>query len=308
MTSFLNQPRRLRVGAALLALLLFATACTSDAAPSTSAAPDDSSAAITDSPFGPTPDELNTIAIAERFSDSTAALLVEVGGQQMLSGSLEMAEPPEDVLPRLDTPFQQSSGSGFLIELDGEPFLVSNFHVVAATLEEGTSTMRSDASIVASFGSEGRIRTALNVVGVNPSFDLALLEAADPVDDPLPDHEPIPIGDSDLVVKGQKTIVLGNPFGIGLTLTTGNVSSIGRLVPSVGELAVPMIQTDAAINPGNSGGALLNSSGELIGVNTAIFNPDGMVFVGIGFAVPSNLLVDALAELELGGVSTVSDS
>ena len=69
-----------------------------------------------------------------------------------------------------------------------------------------------------------------------------------------------------------------------------------------------MFQTDAAINPGNSGGALFNSSGELIGINTAIFNPESRAFAGIGFAVPSNLLIEALANLELGGVSTLSDT
>jgi serine protease Do len=77
-------------------------------------------------------------------------------------------------------------------------------------------------------------------------------------------------------------------------------------VPTIGQLPVPMIQTDAAINPGNSGGPLLDSRGQLIGINTAIINPQGRSFAGLGFAVPSNLLVESLARLEVGGVSDVS--
>jgi len=183
---------------------------------------------------------------------------------------------------------------------------VTNFHVVQEALEVGTSTLRSDSTVTATFvDSVGEV--PLGVVGVNPSFDLALLEPTS-IDQPLPAIESIPIGDSDLVVKGQKTIAIGNPFSLGSTATSGIVSSIGRLVPSVGEVSVPMIQTDAAVNPGNSGGALLNSSGELIGINTAIFNPEARAFAGIGFAVPSGLLVEALANLELGGVSSFSDT
>ncbi len=261
-----------------------------------------------ESNLGPTNDELNTIAVAELFGESTAALAVEVGGEQMLpDGQDGLSSPPDDVLPRVDLPTRRSSGSGFLIDIQGRRYVVTNFHVVQATLEVGTSEMRADSSVVATFGTNDRDRFSLQVVGVNPSFDLALLQPA-PDGPALPNLPPIPIGDSDLVVKGQKTIALGNPFGLGSTLTTGTVSSTGRLVTSVGQVSVPMIQTDAAINPGNSGGALLNSSGELIGINTSIFNPASEAFAGIGFAVPSNLLVEALANLELGGVSTVSDT
>ena len=262
--------------------------------------------------FGPTQDELNTIAVAERFGDSTAALSVTVGGQAMLPLGSE-GDTPDDLLlpdanvpPQLQTPPQQSSGSGVLIEVDGTRFIITNFHVAMPTLVEGTSDMRSDSTINATFGANERDTFGLRVVGVNPSFDLALLEPIDGVE--LPNFEPIPLGDSDLAVKGQKTIALGNPFGLGVTLTTGNISSINRLVTSIGMVSVPMIQTDAAINPGNSGGALLTSSGELIGINTAIFNPEARAFAGIGFAVPSNLLMETLTNLETGGVSTLEDS
>ena len=276
-----------------------------------SATPAISSADLADA-FGPTEDELNTIAVAERFGDSTVALSVTVGGQAMLPLGAE-GETPDDLLlpdenvpPEFQTPPQQSSGSGVLIELDGERYIITNYHVAMPTTVDGTSEMRSDSTIFATFGANELDRFGLQVVGVNPSFDLALLEPIDGVE--LPNFEPIPLGNSDLVVKGQKTIALGNPFGLGVTLTTGNISSINRLVTSIGNISVPMIQTDAAINPGNSGGALLTSSGELVGINTAIFNPEARAFAGIGFAVPSNLLMEALTDLEGGGVSTIENS
>ena len=301
------------------ALLLLATACSSSGEENAVTASSDtdsesssiSSADLVDA-FGPTEDELNTIAVAERFGDSTAALSVTVGGQAMLPLGAE-GDTPDDLLlpdqnvpPEFQTPPQQSSGSGVLIELDGERFIITNFHVAMPTLVDGTSDMLSDSTIFATFGANELDTFGLRVVGVNPSFDLALLEPIDGVE--LPNFEPVPLGNSDLAVKGQKTIALGNPFGLGVTLTTGNISSINRLVTSIGNVSVPMIQTDAAINPGNSGGALLTSSGELIGINTAIFNPEARAFAGIGFAVPSNLVIETLANLETGGVSTLEDS
>ncbi len=315
---------RVKLSVLLVVIALIAAACsgsdTADAAQSSDDAQSDSDggggAPITPADFvdaiGPTDDELNTIAVAERFGDSTAALSVTVGGQAMLPLGSEgdtpddLILPDENVPPEFQTPPQQSSGSGVLIELDGARFIITNYHVAMPTTVDGTSEMRSDSTIFATFGANELNTFGLQVVGVNPSFDLALLEPIDGVE--LPNFEPIPLGNSDLVVKGQKTIALGNPFGLGVTLTTGNISSINRLVTSIGNISVPMIQTDAAINPGNSGGALLTSSGELIGINTAIFNPEARAFAGIGFAVPSNLLMEALTDLEGGGVSTIEDS
>ena len=315
---------RRRLAVLLTAFAMLAAACsgsdTADASPSSDSGSADANggagAPITPADFvdaiGPTDDELNTIAVAERFGDSTAALSVTVGGQAMLPLGSEgdtpddLILPDENVPPEFQTPPQQSSGSGVLIELDGERFIITNYHVAMPTTVDGTSEMRSDSTIFATFGANERDTFGLRVVGVNPSFDLALLEPIDGVE--LPNFEPIPLGNSDLVVKGQKTIALGNPFGLGVTLTTGNISSINRLVTSIGNISVPMIQTDAAINPGNSGGALLTSSGELIGINTAIFNPEARAFAGIGFAVPSNLLMETLTNLETGGVSTLEDS
>ena len=298
-----------RLAGVVLTVAVLATACSSSAEPeetsSASAAVDETVAETSTNEFGPTSDEQNTIAIAERFSPSTAALAVMVGGQMMLPGGV----PPEadfDPMPLLDIPVMSSSGSGFVIDIDGTAFLVTNFHVVETTLDPGTTDMLPSASIMATFPEHSE-DVPLSVVGVNPSFDLALLAQVDP-ENPIPDVLPLPIADSDEVVKGQKTIAIGNPFGLGATVTTGVVSSVGRFIQSIGAVAVPMIQTDAAINPGNSGGALINSSGEVIGVNTAIFNPEARAFAGIGFSVPSNLLREALANLELGGVSMFSDT
>ncbi len=238
-------------------------------------------------------DEQNTIDVLARFAPSTASLQVIVNGEMTGGGGATSEQP------------QQSSGSGFVVDLHGRKYLVSNFHVVEAALEEGEATMLEDSQILAAFPEHRSV--PVHVVGVNPSFDLALLEAAE-VSTPLPDVEPIPIADSDEVRTGQKAIAIGNPFGFDSTATVGVVSATGRFLESVGEVAIPMIQTDAAVNPGNSGGALLNSSGELIGVNTALFNPNAGSFAGLGFAVPSNLLSEALANLELGGVSDITDT
>ncbi len=107
----------------------------------------------------------------------------------------------------------------------------------------------------------------------------------------------IPMADSDALLVGQKVLAIGNPFGLGQTLTTGVISSLGRTLRAENAtLMEDIIQTDASINPGNSGGPLLDSSGNLIGVNTAIFSPTG-ASVGIGFAVPANTAKRIFPEL-----------
>ena len=108
------------------------------------------------------------------------------------------------------------------------------------------------------------------------------------------------LGDSDGLQVGQKVLAIGNPFGFGGTLTTGVVSSLGRtLQPQEGRRLEDMIQTDAAINPGNSGGPLLDSHGSVIGINTAIYGPQGNI--GIGFALPINRAKAMLDEFQAKG-------
>ncbi|MDZ7685144.1 MAG: trypsin-like peptidase domain-containing protein [Gammaproteobacteria bacterium] len=128
--------------------------------------------------------------------------------------------------------------------------------------------------------------------------------------------QPIPLGDSDELSVGRKVLAIGNPFALDTTLTIGVVSAIGREIQSFRNRTIKnVIQTDAAINPGNSGGPLLNSMGELVGVNTAIFSPSG-ASAGIGFAIPVNTVERIIPQLiEHGqlyrpviGIETLSDS
>ncbi len=199
---------------------------------------------------------------------------------------------------------RQGSGSGFVVDTDGR--IVTNFHVVNAALESGGVTLRDGASIEVVFPDRDE-PIAVRVVGANPDVDLALLQALDP--DALPDVPAIELA-HDGVRVGQKVIAIGNPFGLQSTVTTGIVSAVGRQFESIGRIEIEMIQTDAAINPGNSGGPLLDSRGRLIGINTAIVpgvGADGRRGnLGIGFAVPTQLLVESLPLLEAGGLSGIA--
>ena len=201
-------------------------------------------------------------------------------------------------------PRRRGSGSGFVIDEQGR--LVTNYHVVQSALLPRSSELLEGAEISVSFpGVDEPVQ--VRVVGVNPSFDLALLEPLD--DSQLEGTSPLVLGDSDLVEVGQKAVAIGNPFGLASTVTTGIVSAVGRTLPSVGQVPIPMIQTDAIVNPGNSGGPLLNSSGEVVGINTAIVpGRGGTSFAGVGFAIPSNLLRRSLNELLAGGFTEVFET
>lgn len=176
---------------------------------------------------------------------------------------------------------QEGSGSGFVIDTAGH--LLTNYHVVNGAEE-----------IEVIFG-EGDSYPA-TVVGADPRNDIALLR----VDAPAELLVPVEFGTSDGLLVGQRTIAIGNPFGqFGRTLTTGVISALGRtLEGDDGRPITGVIQTDAAINRGNSGGPLLDSSGRVIGINSAIFSPTG-ANAGVGFAVPvdtvQRLLPDLLA-------------
>lgn len=261
--------------------------------------------------------EENTISVVEQYGPSVVSINVTAQAQAGDSG-VAVPEGLEEYLDQLPPQFreffeqqqgqqgqlppQQGSGSGFVIDEAGR--MVTNFHVVQAALQENTVEFTEGSSVTVTFpGSEDEF--PVSVVGANALYDLALLELENP--DDLPENaNPIPIANSDEVQVGQKTIAIGNPFGLDSTVSAGIVSAISRYAPSIGRVEVPYVQTDAAINPGNSGGPLLNSSGELIGINTQILAGGGGVGgqvgnIGIGFAVPSNLLQDSLAELEEGG-------
>jgi S1-C subfamily serine protease len=168
------------------------------------------------------------------------------------------------------TRLERGSGTGFVFDKDGH--IVTNFHVVRAR----------DRSTELKVTLWDQSEWEAEVVGLAPSKDLAVLRIEAP--DKL--LEPLTIGASADLAVGQKVLALGNPFGLDQTLTTGVVSALGRDMQSPdGRTIHDVIQTDAAINPGNSGGPLLDSSGRLIGVNTAIVSPSGG-YAGIGFAIP----------------------
>ena len=173
---------------------------------------------------------------------------------------------------------RQGAGSGSIIDRDGH--ILTNHHVI----EDSTrlEVTLSDES-----------RWPAKLVGSDPDHDLAVIK----IDVPSDKLTVIAMGDSSALRVGQKVLAIGNPFGLGQTLTTGIISSVGRSIRSErGILIEKLIQTDAAINPGNSGGPLLDSTGKIIGVNTAIISPTG-ASVGVGFAVPINAAKRILPEL-----------
>lgn len=177
----------------------------------------------------------------------------------------------------------ESTGSGFLIDDEGR--VLTNFHVIQGSsqlevtpLEESVQDHRYEAEVLAT----------------DPANDLALIRIR--ADSALPF---LALGDSDSVQVGQKVLAIGNPFGLQGTLTTGVVSSVGRSIQSRSGVLRDLIQTDAAINPGNSGGPLLDSSGNVIGVNTAIYGPSGNI--GIGFAMPISRAKALLRFVKGGG-------
>lgn len=163
------------------------------------------------------------------------------------------------------------SGSGFIWDTEGH--VVTNYHVIKDA-DKAIVTLADNNSYPAT------------LVGIAPEKDLAVLkiEAEDV------ELVPISVGDSYNLKVGQNVFAIGNPFGLDQTLTTGIISALGREIESQARIPIrDVIQTDAAINPGNSGGPLLDSSGRLIGVNTAIYSPSG-AYAGIGFSIPVNVV------------------
>ena len=255
------------------------------------------------------PDEQNTIDIVEHAGPSVVAIQVKVRGQSVdpFGGFTDMLPPEFRQLFPQQQPRErllESSGSGFLIDSEAG-YIVTNFHVIANAVNPRTLEMQDGAEITVSFPASSE-PISVTVRGANPDYDVALLEVHDLADLPA-GVEALTLADSDSLRVGQKTVAIGNPFGLHSTVTQGIVSAIGRELESIGRVEVPMIQTNAAINPGNSGGPLLDSRGHVIGVNTMIVSGvrvGGQAGnVGIGFAVPSNLLAEALPQLKGGGFS-----
>lgn len=183
-----------------------------------------------------------------------------------------------------DDGFFQSLGSGFVIHPDG--YIITNNHVI-----------QNATKISINFKDEKKSYDA-KVIGSDDKTDIALLKV---------DHpgkiKAVPLGDSDKLKQGDWVIAIGNPFRLGHTATAGIVSAKSRRVYEAGPYA-NFIQTDASINPGNSGGPLFNTSGEVVGVNTAIFSPGRAVNIGIGFATPINIVKEVIPQLYAKGKVT----
>jgi S1-C subfamily serine protease len=163
---------------------------------------------------------------------------------------------------------QQGGGSGSIIDKQGH--ILTNYHVIQGAQE---------LDVALSNGKHYKARP----VGEDPDNDLAVIK----IDAPKDELTVVPLGNAKDLFVGQKVLAIGNPFGLDRTLTTGVVSGLSRPLRSefTSRLIEGVIQTDASINPGNSGGPLLNSRGQMIGINTMIYSPSGGS-VGIGFAVP----------------------
>ena len=191
----------------------------------------------------------------------------------------EQPEPREETV--------QAAGTGFVIDASG--LILTNNHVVAdATKIE-----------IDLFGDEDGTYYEARVLGRDPLTDSALLELIERPEGELPVAR---FGDSDQMAPGDWVMAIGNPFGLGHTVTVGVISAIGRPFMPVRGRSQEVLQTDAAINPGNSGGPLLNVRGEVVGINTAIVS-DRAANVGIGFAIPSNVVRELLSELRGGKVT-----
>jgi S1-C subfamily serine protease len=185
----------------------------------------------------------------------------------------------------------KDQGSGFLISADGK--ILTNNHVVA-----------NERQLEVTLTDQSRYKAQL--LSRDEANDLALLQIS-----PRSKLPTLHLGDSDALQVGQKVLAIGNPFGLEGTLTTGIVSSLGRSIRGENERTLEgLIQTDAAINPGNSGGPLLDSAGNVVGINTAILGPNGGN-IGIGFAMPINRAKLMLDDFQAGrkrpklGVSVV---
>jgi Do/DeqQ family serine protease len=211
-----------------------------------------------------------------------------IGKAKSSANSLfDMEEIPEsfrrffgDPSPRKQ-PKQEGTGSGVIISTDG--FIVTNNHVVA------------DADQIEITLHDRRLLNA-KIIGLDPNTDVALIKV---------DAENLPtlaFADSDKLRVGEWVVAVGNPFNLASTVTAGIISAIGRSI-NILEGKAPIesfIQTDAVVNPGNSGGALVNTNGDLIGINTAIASPTG-VFAGYSFAVPSNIVAKIVTDLREHG-------
>jgi serine protease Do len=228
-------------------------------------------------PAGGYADLVEAVSPSVVFIEVTAKATPAAGNSEMMN-ELQRQFGGKLPFPPQSTP-TQGVGSGFIISPEGD--IVTNNHVI-----DGATEVKVKLSDGRSFPAK--------VIGSDPMTDIALLRIE--AGESLP---AVAFGSSGAIRVGDEAIAVGNPFGLGGTVTTGIVSATSRNIHS-GPFD-DFIQTDAAINRGNSGGPLFNAQGEVIGVNTAIYSPDGGS-VGIGFAVPADMVQNVVADLADDGM------
>jgi len=209
-----------------------------------------------------TTEELNTISVYERVAPSVVNITTKLCEPEFFLCTVPSA----------------GSGSGVVLSADG--MILTNYHVIA------------NAENIQVTLADGRVIKA-DVAGKARDDDLAVVR----VDVGGRKLEAIELAGSEGLTVGQKVLAIGNPFGLGQTLTTGTVSMVSRDIRDEGRIMRDMIQIDAAVNPGNSGGALVNSKGELVGMNTIILSPTGSN-IGIGFAIPTSRIKKVLPGMQ----------
>jgi S1-C subfamily serine protease len=210
----------------------------------------------------------NTSSSQSTTSSSSNPLSLRTMFKQLENSVVQITSKP----PNPQSPNTSTSGSGFVYDNQGH--IVTNGHVVGGAMEMDVTFP------------DGNKYTA-NVIANDVYNDIAVLQISQNTSKSL---KPLVLGNSSEIGVGDTVIAIGNPFGLSDTMTTGIVSGIDRSVPMDGGFVIPnAIQTDAPINPGNSGGPLLDTRGEMIGMNTAILSGTN-AFSGIGFAIPSNTI------------------
>jgi len=239
---------------------------------------DNSSNAVINNSLSASISTSDALTLPQIFN-KTENSVVQVTSTSPISNSLVIRNGEQ--IPQNDV----ALGSGFVYDQDGH--ILTNYHVI------------SDPNSVEVTFVDGDSYSA-KVIGQDPYSDIAVLRITD--DGFQKQIPPLKAANSSALQVGEQVIAIGNPFGLSGTLTSGVISQMGRVLPNdiTGYSISNIIQTDAAINPGNSGGPLLNTKGEMVGVNTAIFSNTG-VYSGVGFAIPSNMVQKVVSSLLKNG-------
>ncbi|KAG5590246.1 hypothetical protein H5410_040760 [Solanum commersonii] len=240
------------------------------------------------------------IEMPQQEEDRLVHLFQETSPSVVFIKDLELAKGSNDstkVLADDENAKVEGTGSGFIWDKFGH--IVTNYHVIAKLATDNIGLQRCKVSLVNAKG-ESIVKDA-KIVGVDPAYDLAVLK----VDIEGVEVKPVSVGTSRGLRVGQSCFAIGNPYGFENTLTTGVVSGLGREIPAPNGAAIKgAIQTDAAINAGNSGGPLIDSSGHVIGVNTATFTRRGSgMSSGVNFAIPIDTVVRIIPYLIVYGTS-----